>query len=326
MRDILFLSVDDYANIGASLAIAGRTVGMDCVSIAEFHHVFEYSDKSLLLKDVIGSLFPVEELQKFADDFKVIVMMHAHPFHYPEGWLCGKRWSQKGIYKRSWQKWVVFHTVRPIAPGKANIFNKVVDITINQTADMFGNGGINEQWLIPSVDTECIKPVFSDPEMIKKNKITFRHNPRHEGCKGSVIVNEVMKTFKDKCNYEFSSEIKPWPENIKRMEQCDVYIVSMGEGEWGITALETASLGKVVVAQFGGLSKYEKEYCVCPIIVVEATGGNTNNPSDLNDAIEKILSFSPERIIELQKQTREWVERFHGYKPTGLRLKKLLID
>ena len=47
---------------------------------------------------------------------------------------------------------------------------------------------------------------------------------------------------------------------------------------------------------------------------------------NLDATIEKVLSFSPEKIVEIQKQTRKWVEDIHTYKITGLRLKKFLFD
>jgi hypothetical protein len=264
-------------------------------------------------------------MRKFADDFKAVVLMHSRSPSFFK------------IEKRSWQKWAVYHGTSPFQERLLG-FNKVVDVQFCQTANLLGNGLINEQWLTPPVDTEYIKPIFSEPEIVKNKGVTFRHNPREGGTKGTPLINEVMEKFKGRCKYESSLDTEtggliPWSENIKRMGQCDAYIVSMGfpimvdskpswttlTGEWGVTALETAALGKIVVTQFGGLSKYEKEYnCVCPFVLIEG--------DRLDATIEKILSFSPEKIVEIQKQTRKWVEDFHSYKPTGLRLKKFLID
>jgi len=318
MRDIVFLSIGDWANVGASLAAAGREVGMDCVSFDYKHHPFGYLTKSSLL-DEIDPGFAKRgrgDLRKFTDDFKAVVLMHSRS----PAFFGFKK--EDIIEKRSWQKWAAFHGTTPFRESLLG-FNEIVDVQLFQTADLSEHGMVNEQWLIPPVDTEYIKPVFSESEIIKGKGLVFRHNPRHEICKGSSVVNKVMENFKSRCNYEFSSEQKLWPENIERMGQCDAYIVSMGEtnigeGEWGLTALEAAALGKIVITQFGGLSKYEKEYnCVCPFVVVEN--------SRLDIAIEKVLTISPGEIVDRQKQTRKWVEDVHSYKPTGLRLKKFLI-
>lgn len=311
LRDILFISTNDWANVGAGFAAAGRKVGMDCLSVANCHHELNYFEKSVIWKnvaDVKGSLYI--GLQGLADQFKVIVMMHA---------------VLTPIEKRDWQKWAVFHgggAFRQDPKKACNTFNKVVDMTFLQHGEFFGLGCYNEKWLIPPIDTEYIKPVFSDSKTIGEIGLTFGHYPRG-GAKGTEIINKIMEKFKGRCNYrwEAGNEV-PWIENLKRMSDSgDVYIESfLGSlGEWGgITVMEAAGLGKIVVTQARTFDKYEQEYnCTCPIVVA-------NTPSALNEQIERLLSFSPETIVELQKKSRGWVETIHGYIPTGLRLKRFL--
>jgi hypothetical protein len=341
MRDILFLAIGDWGNVGASLAAAGRSVGMDCISFDYCHHPFDYHIKSSLLDEVDPNSKGTGHwnMKKYADEFKAVVLMQSRS----PGFFA--------VEKRSWQKWAVFHGTNPFQPSWVD-FNKICDVQFCQTSDMLGHGLVNEQWLIPPVDTEYIKPIFSESETIKSKGLIFGHNARHGGTKGTPFINEIMEKFRGRCTFESSSEVTvggiiPWSENIKRMGKYDVYILALGipimlekeqlainsngveyytklswttlTGEWGITALETAALGKIVVAQFAGISRYEKEFnCVCPFVVIEA--------DHLDIAIEKVLSFSPEKIVEIQRQTRKWVEDAHSYKPTGLRLKKFLID
>ena len=264
MRDILFLAIGDWGNVGASLAVAGREVGMDCISFDYAHHSFGYHIKSSLLDEVDPNSKGTGRwnMKKYADDFKAVVLMHS------------RSPSFFAIEKRSGQKLAVFHGTSPFQEHMLG-FNKICDVQFCQTADLLGHGLVNEHWLIPPVDVEYIKPIFSEPEIIKNKGLTFRHNARHGGSKGTPLIDEVMEKFRGKCKFESSSEntvggIIPWPENIKRMGQCDAYILSMGypimleeaqfmlnsngvgyyskqswttlTGEWGVTALETAAL------------------------------------------------------------------------------------
>ena len=308
MRDILFLSWADWANVGAGFAAAGRKVGMDCLSVTDQHHELNYVEKSTLWKKCI--LTDIEDLQKFADEFRVIVMLHSQLIP---------------IEKRSWQKWAAFHgggAYRSAPKNVCNKFNKIVDINLIQHGEFFGFGCYNEKWMIPATDTEYIKPMFSNTKTIREIGITFGHYPRGPS-KGTETINKVMEKFNGRCNYrwEAGNEV-PWIENLKRMRNSgDVYIESLlgSLGEWGgVTVMEAAALGKIVVTQATTFDKYEQEFNYkCPIVVA-------NTVSALSEQIERLLSFSPEEIVELQRKSRDWVENVHGYIPTGLRLKRLL--
>jgi hypothetical protein len=304
------------------------------------HHPFNYPDKSTLWSEIgvqddaenaMVVVYPKDKapqvfwdgyqwnereyyrrewdrLQSVVDQFKVVVMMHS--------------WYHQ-IKKRDYQKFGVFHGGTAYREGHGymcEIFNKFVDVTLIQHANFFGWGAKNEKWLIPPLNTDAIVPVFSEPDMIRSKGITFRHNPRGE--KGSEIINKVMKKFQSTCNYKYSqpSEIVPWADNIKRMSDCDIYIESLiSADEWGgITVLEAASLGKIVITRFTSKdkNKYNEEFkCNCPIIGAEA--------ETLESVVKEILKLSPENIIAMQHKSREWIEGVHGYIPTGHRLKEL---
>jgi hypothetical protein len=301
-KDIIFISTDDFANVGTTFAIACRKVGLDCLSVVTGHHRFKYVEKGLKW----SNRYP-GELQSLADDFRVVIMMHSELFN---------------IEKRSWQRWGVFHGGGRYRDHKnkcIELFNPVMDITFCQDNDLLGFGGVNERWLMPAVDTDYLQPLFSDLDTLKDKGIRFRHHPNRPDLKGSKAINSIMDEYKDRCSYIYDENLLPWFENMKRLGDCDVYIESFGPfGEWGgVTLLEAAALGKVNICQLNGRAKYEKEFgCQCPVVSVttEAT---------LYDKVGKLIG-SPETIIDIQRKTRNWVVNTHGYVPTGLRIKQHL--
>ena len=115
-------------------------------------------------------------------------------------------------------------------------------------------------------------------------------------------------------------------ENLERINKCDIYIEAMQPklgsftyGEWGVTALEAAAMGKIVLSHFLSKYKYEKEFDACPIFTI-------NNKYDLKNQLRTVLLMKEWEVRKFQSLTRAWVVKNHSYKPTGERLKKLLND
>lgn len=285
--------------MGSGFAAAGRKVGMDCVAVAKKAHAFNYAEPQTIMS--------FDGLQSLADHFKIVVMMHT---------------CMMPITKSAGQKWAVFHGGSRFRNDPARFvreFNKIVDVTLIQTGELLGFGGINEKWLQPPVDTDYIRTSYSDPGRIDASGLVFGHYPRSPTDKGSA---QVLAWINGRVELRWSKDRVLWEENIKRMAQCDIYVEKLGTKikEWGVTALEAASLGKVVVTEFASKDRYEKEYgCACPIVVA-------NNPGEAEGKLKWLLSLSGSQIVELQKKTRAWAENIHGYEAVGERLKRLLID
>jgi len=85
-------------------------------------------------------------------------------------------------------------------------------------------------------------------------------------------------------------------------------------GEWGMTTLEAAALGKIVVTNFLSIDRYKIEYGECPLFVC-------NTLEQLEKNILYLSKMNKEEILEKKKETRAWVEKFHSYKAVGERLK-----
>jgi hypothetical protein len=132
------------------------------------------------------------------------------------------------------------------------------------------------------------------------------------------------KKLQKKINMSFGTMVD-WEENMKRMRKCDVYVERMRlerngfqTGVWGIQAMEAAALGKIVITNDLHRKAYEKRFGPCPMIVANA-------PIELSKIIDDLITWPHKKIVNLQKETRRWVETVHGYKAVGKELERILL-
>jgi len=223
----------------------------------------------------------------------------------------------------------VFHGGSRYRQGhkKSNkIFNPIVEKSIIQTGDLLGLGAKNEVWVLACVDTNKIKPLYKR----QSDKIIVGHFPSHPAIKNSKRINKVIKNLKkdfgNKFEYVYSPKKLRWNKNIVRMSKCDIYIDActpiLGKnvyGEWGVAALEAAALGKVVISHMLSYKRYEQEFGKCEIRVA-------NSLKEIRDHIIKLLSMTDKELLQVKKDTRMWVEKFHSYKFMGSRLKEKVYE
>ena len=313
MTDILILSVGtDYANLGFLYSKSLMSVGVDSISLIDHHERIEYPKQGVICKS------KSKRMRKYVKKAKIIQFMHSLYFDI-------KSIKNKRIF--------VVHggTRYRQNPKKFNkIFNPIVEKTIIQTGDLLGLGSKNEVWILPPVDTENIKPIYNN---INEEKIIIAHYPSKAKVKRSDIINTVMEKInkdpynRNKIRYIYSPKwIFNWKDNLKRMSKCDIYIEMLAlkqgnkrYGEWGVTALEAAALGKVVVTNFLSLKRYEKEYGKCPLMVV-------NNDEELKNVLQKLISMNKTELLKIKKETRKWAENLHSYKAVGKRLKEKVYE
>jgi hypothetical protein len=90
-------------------------------------------------------------------------------------------------------------------------------------------------------------------------------------------------------------------------------------GEWGVSAIEAAALGKIVITHFLSHKKYEQVYGQHELCVA-------NTPSDIAVHLESLLELSDDELLKRRKATRSWVEKFHSFKAVGTRLKEEIYE
>jgi len=306
--DVLLVSAkQDYANVSYTLQQSLRAVGVDALALS--------LRPTTTVKPASARIVKLVELKKYAQQAKVIQFMHS--VHLNLG-VKNKRifvYHGGGRYRENFER-------------LNKIFNPIVEKCIIQTADLLGLGAKNEVWLLPAVDTEKIKPVYKR----QSKKIIVGHFPSSKLVKNSKGINEVIerlkKDFGDKFEYINSSSMVNWDEHMKRVSKCDIYIEACTPrlkgkktvnkyGEWGVAGVEAAALGKVVITHFLSHKRYEKEYGKCCL-------KTANSLEAIEKHMRKLLTLNNKELLQIKKNTRAWVEKFHSYYAVGKRMKEIV--
>lgn len=296
IKNVILVSRKDWANVGFELSKALKSVGVDATMYIRSKHKFGYPEQ--------GTLYGRRDLKPAADKADAIIFVHTQ---YVETYT-----------DLSKKKVAVFHTGSAYRKNSGyynSFFNPKVDVTFVNW-DLCGRKGKNEKVLLVPIALDKINPVF---EKIHPRKLVVGHYSR--GHKGTVLINKVMEKLKKKdIIYKVSGEYVPWKKQLRRMSLCDVIIESMKLQPiraFGITALEAAALGKIVVSSFTESDKYKTGFGPCAIQVARSA-------DELEELLLRLSKVSDEKILKLKTHSRQWVQRCHSYKAVGTRLLTVL--
>lgn len=299
--DVVLVSTCDWANVGHLFQRSLEAVGVSAVSVAKKPHPFQYEQSSAVVHD--------RDVDGLVGRASTVINMHSVNHTGPQkGKLVG-----------------VFHggtEYRSNPAGMNAIFNKFVDFSLIQTGELLNLGAFDTEWMVPPVDCDRIKPRFG----ITGEFLNVAHYPRDGREKGTKAILRALrmisrvKRYHDRVRYVWEQSRLPWPENLERMVQCDVYVESCVPtyrdrefGAWGMTALEAAALGKIVITNFVHAERYQAEFGSCPIQIA-------NSSDEIVAVIKRLADMDRADLENLQVETREWVERVHSFEPTGKRL------
>lgn len=161
------------------------------------------------------------------------------------------------------------------------------------------------------------------PNPINTDKISYTENPVNDKIiifhginkanfykKGNDFFEEALKVIKDKYPNKTEiiiSENVPYNEYINSYNKAHILLDQIYAYDQGYNALEAMSKGKVVFtgAETEFLDYYslqQNEVCI-------------NALPDINDLVEKLswLIENPEKIIEIGKNARKFIEKHHNY-------------
>jgi hypothetical protein len=175
--------------------------------------------------------------------------------------------------------------------------------------------------LSPPVDLERLQPTYYKGD----KRVVLGHFPRNTGTglitKGHADVLNVFAEVNRRLKFQLvDTEFIDWIKHIERIKQCDIWVEKLSKicPEWGVSALEAAALGKVVITQFVHRDTYEKEYGPSPIITA-------NTKDELKQVLMKLSTMTTDEIRSIQVKTRAWVEKYHSFEAVGKRLKDILV-
>lgn len=285
----------DNANFSHDNANALRSVGVDCEDYILQKHPFNYASQSTLINR--GQVWEV------CKDADIIQIMHSDIRLVN---LC-QRLKEK--------KCVVWHTgsiYRQGYVGINNFFNEFVLASFNALGEFDGLGAKNPYYFVGSIDTDKLQPVYNKGKRIA-------HHPSNPTVKGTDNIIRMVNDLD--LNLTYSKDIVNYDVQIERMKQCDIYIelfnLTLGGkkyGSWGITALESACLGKATITNHSTLSVYNRTYGDIGITIA-------NNEFEFKN---KLLELYHGDTNYYGKVSREWVVMNHSYKASGKRLINIL--
>ena len=307
---IINLSVSDWANMSYENSRAMRVVGLDAHSFKLQPHHYGYPEQSKVV-DMNG-------LKKEIQIADVVQIFHSSVFILN---LC-RKYNKKKIY--------VYHTgttYRRDKNGLNKLFNPYVIRCFTDQTEFIGAGMKGEYYFTCPVNTVRLISEIKKPDI----KLIFGHFPSNKEIKGSELILSVMQKlinkYPERIQYNYSYDPVSHERQIKRMNTCDIYIelfAPMHEGNlygcFGVTALEAAALGKIVVTNHTTKHIYRRFYGIDTPFITPQT------EDELYSDLENLILSDREILYEKKKQTRQWVEQYHSYQAIGKLIKKLLTE
>lgn len=188
-----------------------------------------------------------------------------------------------------------------------NNSNGVIATDIDYHIPLLGNK--HYLGLIPNpINIEKIK--YTPLKVDGKIKIFHGVNTKAVVKKGNQYFSDALKIIEKK--YGDKVEIKttysiPYNEYIKLYDECHILLDQVYGYDQGYNALEAMAKGKVVLT--GAEKEFEKFYDLKHQVAVNVKPGVNQIVNALSDLIE-----NPEKIINISKSARTFIEDYHDYK------------
>lgn len=164
-------------------------------------------------------------------------------------------------------------------------------------------GSLNRDYnptLFP-VDIDKFKYTGSNPG----KKLRILHAPSHPEYKGTKYVLKAIEKLKTEFEFEFNiiQDVKA-DELYKEIEKTDLVIDQMLVGFYGLLSIESMAMGKPVVCYLRP-DILERSPADMPVINAD--------PDTLYSVLKEIL-LSPEKLVDIGKRSREYIENHHDAK------------
>lgn len=298
----------DWANFAYDNAMSLQSVGINCGSYISNKHPYHYLHTSEIAcrEKIINEMRDSDFVQIFHSDLNALELF---------------------IHSNSKAKLIVYHTgsIYRRNPKLMNsLFNPYAYKVICALPEFMGLCKMNEQYLVGAIDTDRIQPNPSHPQ----KPYNIRHYPSNFEKKGTIDILRMITEIKTTDNFIFtySVELKNMNYHYERVRECDIYIelfkpVLEGKpyGSFGIQALESAAMGKIVVTQNLNPDLYFNEYGFNRLFFAD-------NEEDFKEIINTLIILSPKDIQELQNETRQWAVDNHSYKATGSKILEKILQ
>lgn len=287
------LCSSDWAGLGMNLLKSLQSINVDCIGNALTKHIFGYEDQL--------NVITVNDIKETYKDCDVVIMAHSD-------WELIEYLDNQMI--------INYAAGTKYRQGYHSINQKfVAPITLIALPE-FQYLAPNPKYLVGAIEID--KPVKD-----LGDKLVIGHFPSNPSVKGTDDIIRIVSGLKNQFDFDFiySTDRVSHEENLARMNQCDIYVELLSSeqggkpyGSFGISALEAAALGKIVVTQAitdNGL--YSDTYGTSMLNMVI-------NEQGLSKTLRGLLNYKGDYIIGQQNLTKDWIKQYHSYKATGTKL------
>jgi hypothetical protein len=287
---VVSLCVDDYANFMYAQHLALKSVGVDSECYKLQPHVYKYPNQAKVIrKSAIGSIR--------AD---VFLIFHSHIEVLPRLDLSNN------------PQVIHVHTATRFRQNHEAIAEKVKDCKNIIALPEFAGLCANQFYMVGAIEPNGI-------ELNITGYNRFAHYPSNPKIKGSA---DIFKCIREVGVSIQTGENVPYQAHMKRMQTCDVYIEMLAAtqgteqyGSFGMTALEAASMGKVVITNnLHGQELYRSTYGDCELVIA-----NTKD-----ELIKSIKQYQHGSTSTKALATYNWWRDKHSLEPTGQRLLQII--
>jgi hypothetical protein len=295
---VLNVSQSDWANFAYTNSQALRSVGVECDSISatKHNHYLVQSETIPDITEMIDRIKQYDVVQFFHDNTRLFNLIATH---------CNDKriivWHTSSVYRK-------YHASINAVMNKYNVIHVCAMPEFMAMCP-------GAHYVVGAVDTDKLIPTKTN-----NAKVKFAHYPSNPTVKGTPKIWELMRGLD--VDFTCSIELVNNDMQLKRISECDVYIEMFTErdgngslyGNFGITALEAAAMGKAVITNCKDRRVYYENYGKLPFIVV----------NDEKTFIHQVLLMNTG--VDITDETRDIIVKNHSYQSTGNRILKLLLQ
>lgn len=294
---IISITYDDYANYQYNNSLALKAVGLNIETYKLIPSPVGYEGESKVVRK--------PDMQKMSCD--ILQIMHTR--------------NEMISYMPQAKRYFVYHTGSRYRQAKEvfdSIFNPFCERTFVDIPDLYNDKAKNCT-LFPS-------PIAVPDKIVHRSagrKLIVGHFHPKAQLKGSPLIIKAMEKIEG-IEFRYSDKLVSNKENLKRMAECDIIIDLLNNyqngvpyGAWGVTTLEAAAMGKIVLSSNMFDEVYEKFYDYCPI-------GKIDTEADLIKYINFYAQMTTMEFRAAQDVFYEWVRDKHSFKASGEKFKQYL--
>jgi hypothetical protein len=307
---VLNISVHDWANFAYDNMQSLRAAGINCRSLVLNKHPFDYEHTSLCVTEK-----QMREAISYADVIQV--------FHTPVQFAHMLQHCGKPV--------VVYHTGTTYrqSPELCHATFAFADLIVCALPELYLDAkmrGANPVYIVGGV--ECPGEVsFHTPNLLR-----IAHHPSNPAVKGTETLRPLFDLLAagKQCETRITVDRVAYKRQLQRLEECDVYVEMMAPeqtgrkyGSFGITALEAAARGKLVI------TNCEQDACVYTTHYGTAPFYFCNTMEELHMQLDMLImvhSQTPTLTIKAKKQARELMLQNHSHAATGQYIKKNVLE